>query len=245
MIYLTGDLHGSIDRLTERYFPESHMLTEKDYLIQLGDFGCFWKNPPSKDERECLDFFSQQRYTTLFIDGNHENFPLIYSYPVVDFCGGKAHKINDRLYHLIRGNIYNIDGKSFFAFGGALSIDKKYRIPDISWWSEEYPTQEEMNFAYNNLESVNFSVDYVLTHAAPLSIVEWMTEHGVFDNGCRGEKANDSVSKFLEFLLPKMSFKHWFFAHYHTNFSIKDKFTLLYTGILNLNKVGEFDARYF
>lgn len=108
------------------------MLTENDYVIQLGDFGCLWNNPPTEDELNNLQFFSKQNYITCFIDGNHENYNLIYSYPIVDFCSGKAHKINKKLYHLIRGNVYNINEKKIFVFGGGLSIDKQYRINGIS-----------------------------------------------------------------------------------------------------------------
>jgi hypothetical protein len=31
-------------------------LTKKDYLIQLGDFGFFWHNPPTKEEKHWLQF---------------------------------------------------------------------------------------------------------------------------------------------------------------------------------------------
>ncbi|OQA48725.1 MAG: hypothetical protein BWY47_00929 [Bacteroidetes bacterium ADurb.Bin302] len=234
MIYLTGDIHGDITIFTPPYFPQSHMMTENDYVIQLGDFGCFWKNPPSKEEIENLKFFDKQQYTTLFIDGNHENFPLLYSYPVVDFMGGKAHKINDHLYHLMRGNVYMIDGKKFFTFGGGLSIDKKYRIPGISWWKEEYPSKTEEKHALMTLEQHNFHVDYVLTHAAPLSILEYMIDNYMFKPIFGEEKTNDYVSKFLEYVFSKITFDHWYFGHYHFTGEINSKFTALYQHITRL-----------
>jgi hypothetical protein len=239
MIYLTGDLHGDITRLTPTYFPESDMLTENDYLLQLGDFGCFWYNPPKQEEIENLEFFSQQKYITCFIDGNHENFPMINSYPIVDFCGGKAHKINDKLYHLMRGNVYILNDEKFFVFGGGLSVDKKYRIPRISWWEEEYPTMVEEEHALMTLEQHNFKVDYVLTHVAPSSIVDYMLTHYIFETsrGCES-KTKDYVSKFLEMIYNKLEFKHWYFGHYHTNFIINDKFSVLYHKKIKLGYDG-------
>ncbi len=229
MIYLTGDIHGDITRFTPTYFPESDMLTENDYVIQLGDFGCFWRNPPSQEEIDNIDFFSKQRFITCFLDGNHENFPLINSYPIVDFCGGKAHKINEKLYHLMRGNVYTINDQKFFVFGGGLSVDKKYRIPKISWWEEEYPSIAEEEEAYSNLELNGYKVDYVFTHVAPITIVEYMIKHGMFDAyGGPESKYNDYVSMFLETINQKLEFKHWYFGHYHTDFKVNDKFTVMY-----------------
>lgn len=229
MIYLTGDIHGDITRLTPTHFPESDMMTENDYVIQLGDFGCFWRNPPSQEEIDSIEFFSKQRFITCFLDGNHENFPLINSYPVVDFCGGKAHKINEKLYHLMRGNVYTINGLKFFVFGGGLSVDKKYRIPGVSWWKEEYPSLDEEEHALMTLEQHNFKVDYVLTHVAPSSIVDYMIQYNIFSTFERCDsKANDYVSKFLEHIFNKLEFKHWYFGHYHTDFKVNDKFTVMY-----------------
>lgn len=39
-------------------------------------------------------------------------------FPVVDFHGGKAHKIRENVYHLMRGYVFDLCGKKFFAFGG-------------------------------------------------------------------------------------------------------------------------------
>ena len=39
--------------------------------------------------------------------------------------------------HLMCGEIYNIEGKKFFTFGGAVSYDKEQRIPNVSWWKQE------------------------------------------------------------------------------------------------------------
>ena len=114
MIYLTGDLHGEIDisKLNSTRFPEGHsILGKKDYVIILGDFGLVWNN--SKEERYWRRWLESKPWTTLFIDGNHENFNMLYMYPVVDKFGGKVGKISDSIYHLRRGEIYTIDDKKF------------------------------------------------------------------------------------------------------------------------------------
>lgn len=127
MIYLTGDLHASIDihKLSKRYFDDSN-LTKNDYLIILGDFGLIW-NKSDPESKYWLDWLNAKNYTTLFIDGNHENHPLLNTYPEEIWNGGRIHKIHDSIFHLMRGQIFTIDDHTFFAMGGADSIDKIYR----------------------------------------------------------------------------------------------------------------------
>ena len=66
---------------------------------------------------------NNKNFTTLFVDGNHENFERLYRYPVEEWHGGKIHKIRDSVIHLMRGETYDIDNKKFFVFGGAKSHD--------------------------------------------------------------------------------------------------------------------------
>ena len=169
MIYITGDTHGfnDIDKLVLNKTLAS--LTDNDYLLITGDFGGIWDG--GMHDEDILDYYEKKPYMTLFIDGNHENFDLLNSYPVEQWNGGKLHRINSKVIHLMRGQIFNIEYMSIFTFGGALSIDKAYRTLGISWWPEEEPSEEEYTEAMKNLEKNGFLVDYIVTHAAPESIV--------------------------------------------------------------------------
>ena len=124
MIYITGDCHADFSRLSTDNFPEQKEMTKDDYVIICGDFGGVWnkdtENPREKWDMEWLD---SKPFTTLFVDGNHENFDRLYAYPVEEWHGGKVHKIRDSVIHLMRGQIFEIDGRSFFTFGGASSHD--------------------------------------------------------------------------------------------------------------------------
>ena len=70
-----------------------------------------------------LDWLNEKNSTTLFVDGNHENFTRLYNYPVEEWHGGKVHKIRDSVLHLMRGEIFEINDKKIFTFGGAKSHD--------------------------------------------------------------------------------------------------------------------------
>ncbi len=60
----------------------------------------------------------------LFIDGNHENFDMLYNLPIAEFGGGIVHKVDDGIYHLIRGEVYNIDEKKFLYLVGQVRTIK-------------------------------------------------------------------------------------------------------------------------
>ena len=234
MIYVTGDTHRKIDnRFSEKPLTK---LTEKDYLIILGDFGGVWYDDES--DNLFLSYFEKQKYTTLFIDGNHENHKKLNDFPVEVWNNGKIHKIKNNIFHLMRGQIFNIDGYKIFTFGGAYSIDKNMRTEFIDWWKEEEGNYEEMNEAFDNLEKENNQVDFILTHAGPASKLK------NFFNYFGMKFTSSSTEKFLDEINNKVKFQHWFCGHYHENVNLgwfskeKDdgKITILYNKIININE---------
>lgn len=234
MIYLTGDIHRKIDdRFTK---PITKKLGKNDYLIVLGDFGGVWYDDCS--DNLFLSYFEKQKYTTLFIDGNHENHKKLNDFPVEVWNGGKIHRIKSNIFHLMRGQIFNIDGYKIFTFGGAYSIDKHMRTEFIDWWKEEEGNYEEMNEAFDNLEKENNQVDFILTHAGPASKLK------NFFNYFEMNFTSSSTEKFLDEINNNVKFQHWFCGHYHENVNLgwfskeKDdgKITILYNKIININE---------
>jgi len=222
MIYITGDTHGEIDihKLNKKNFPEQKTLTKSDYVIIAGDFGCIWSG--GRRDTWLLNWLEEKNFTTLFVCGNHENFSLLYDYPIETWRGGKIHKINDSVYHLMRGQIFEIEDKTFFTFGGAASIDKAYRKPFRSWWPEEIPSRAEFEEALNTLAVYNNQVDYCITHTAPSDIIAHLD--------LEGEKLSDPTVGMLDIFEKTIAFKHWYFGHFHQDKTI-GKFTALYDNI--------------
>lgn len=97
-------------------------MTRDDYVIVCGDFG-IWHD--GIDERKRLGWLAHRKFTIVFVDGNHENFDRLYSneFPIVDFHGGRAHRIRKNIFHICRGEVFTLESKKFFAFGGASSHD--------------------------------------------------------------------------------------------------------------------------
>ena len=146
----------------------------------------------------------------------------------------------------MRGEIFDIDGKRFFAFGGAkshdiqdgiLNLDEEekiyeyrkrgayFRIRDFSWWDLELPTEEEMQNGIENLEKNNYKVDFVISHCCPTNIQALLG---------RGTYKKDYLTDYLQEISEKLEFKKWYFGHYHENKQLNDKYVLLYEDIIPL-----------
>lgn len=224
-IYITGDIHAGKDIhcLNSRNFPEGSELTRDDFVIIVGDFGLPWCN--DKEDQYWLRWLSNKPYTVLFIDGNHENFTNLYSFPVKKWNGGSVHVLRDNIYHLSRGSIYSLDGIQVFCFGGAMSHDKQYRKEGISWWKEELPVEEEYDRAYRNLASIDWRVDLVITHTAPRRYVSKLLQLPYVVN------EETRLHDFLEEIDEKLVFTHWYFGHFHQDYSPDDKHTVVYNRV--------------
>ena len=215
-IYITGDIHGEPKRLGSKNLLRKGLnITEGDVVIICGDFGMPWNNPWSEEETYWLEWLSKKPFTVLFVDGNHENYDLLNQFPIVEKFGGKVHQLKENIFHLMRGEVFEIEGTTFFAFGGATSTDMCARKEHISWWKEENFSIEEFDNAVTNLKKVNFSVDYVITHTAPKRFVESVP-------GAIKRVRNCKTSMLLSELETMIDYKKWFFGHFHLDYYRED-----------------------
>lgn len=222
-IFVTGDTHCTVDykKLTSKKFPVQKNLTKDDYVIIAGDFGAIWDL--SAQCKYMLEWYDERSFTTLFVDGNHENFNLLNGYPEETWNGGEIHRISPSIMHLKRGQVFNIGGITLFTFGGASSIDKAYRLSNISWWEAEVPNYAEVDAGLLNLARVDWKVDYVITHTAPTDIVK----------AVYSDTFTDPTTAMLDNFAERMSFKHWYFGHLHVD-QCFGKYTGLYNKIIEL-----------
>lgn len=227
MIYVTGDTHKDYDirKLSEEFFPQQEFMTKSDYVIICGDFGLVWNGDST--EKHWLKWLQERKFTMLWVDGNHENFNLLNSYPVSEWNGGKVHFINDSVIHLMRGQVFIINGLKFFTFGGADSIDKHRRIENVSWWRDEMPSNAEYEEGLRNLEKNNWLVDYIITHDC---------SKRVFEQLMKGLWVKDltSINKYFEILEEKLDYRQWYFGHYHDDRQVDTKHRLLYEQIIRI-----------
>lgn len=224
MIYLTGDTHIPIDihKISISQWPDQKSLTKDDYLIVCGDFGLLFnyretgKSIPSCPEDSCwdeeelwwLNWLQERPFTTLFIDGNHENFDRLKKYPVTDWNGGKVQIISDSVIHLMRGQVYQIDKEKIFVMGGARSHDRT-----CNWYREAGYAQNlvEGRIAFakgisrgtKNLSANNNKIDYIISHESP---ADYLYREGYFAY---------ELPDFLLSIKDTVEFKRWYCGHHH------------------------------
>lgn len=252
MIYLTGDTHGEFLRFNTTEFPEQRQMTKDDVVIVCGDFGGVWRQEAGSEERYWLEWLNDKSFTLLWVDGNHENYDRLNSgeFRAVPLYGGIAQQIRPSIYRLLRGEVYEIQGKLFFTFGGANSHDiddgildpdtfeseagfeaeyrrwrmerRMFRVKGYSWWPEELPSEAEMKKGRKALEAVNYEVDYVITHCLP---------HDMAFALSRTYYPDRLTLYFNDLLHRGLHFEQWYCGHYHCDQTVMGKFNVLYREI--------------
>lgn len=215
MIAICSDLHGNQNHLAEIIQKvKVHSSDEENYVLCCGDWGFLFENSYA-EQRFLDDLEAQEGIRFLFLDGNHENHPALNCYPVREWKGGQTHSIRKNVLHLMRGEVFDIDGRRFFIFGGAATpdFDRKRREKMAQttgkqlWWAEEVPGKEEMTRGMKNLAAVKFQVDFILTHTAPTSIAAQM--------GFNAVQEEAEFADYLEQIRMQTAFDKWFFGHFH------------------------------
>lgn len=223
MIYITGDIHGDESRL---YSKQWFKLKSGDTLIICGDFGFLWDG--SKKEKSVIDYLGSRKYTVCFVDGTHENYNIINNCRETIWKGGRVHRISGNLLHLMRGQIFNIDGNKIFTFGGGDSEDKDIRTEVGNWWKEELPTATQMSEGAQNLDNVKLSVDYIITHEPPSLVKSSMLLR-------KGQTERISIiNGYLEEINRSCKFKHWYFGSLHEDRMVTSKHSSVFKNIIKL-----------
>ncbi|MBR0535286.1 MAG: metallophosphoesterase [Clostridia bacterium] len=228
MIFVTGDTHGVWERLNEFEFKAEP--AEGDSVIVAGDFGFIFDG--GEHDELILDALAKKSYTILFVDGNHENHPLLNTYPVEIWYGGKIHRIRHNVIHLMRGQVFELpisewEHRKVFTFGGAFSVDRGFRRLGESYWNEEIPSVEELEEGKRNLEAHNNTVDYIVTHTMPTSVIKL---NGYYIDDKMPDKP---LTDFLDFVRENVSYTRWFAGHFHENkyANDSDRIKIMYQSI--------------
>ena len=248
-VWVTGDLHGDPSRFNTESFDQQKDFTKEDVMIICGDFGLVWDFVgENKRERWWLNWLENKPWTTVFVDGNHENFNRLNAYPVKEWNGGLVHEIRPHILHLMRGEVFTIGGRKFFAMGGASSHDISdgildgedwkakareledagkymYRIKGLSWWEEEIPSDAELENGIQKLSENDNTVDYIITHSPPASVIAILGK-GLYEQ--------DKLTTYLENIRANTSYKAWYMGHMHLDGFVNNKEAILYEKIIRI-----------
>ncbi|MDO4324980.1 MAG: metallophosphoesterase family protein [bacterium] len=246
MIFVTGDCHGNYGRFDLPWFPAQEEMDRQDYVIVCGDFG-YWDQ--SREQEYVLKQLERKNFTILFVSGNHENFDLLADLPVQEWNGGKVQFVRENVIHLMRGQMFTLQGRKFFTFGGARSHDIQdgileaddpelpqkviklnragalYRIRHLSWWEEEMPSLAEYQEGEQTLQKNQWTCDYIISHCAPSSAQAALSD---------GEFKTDELTEYFEKIKASCQYRTWYFGHYHEDMWIDEKHRALYAEILQI-----------
>lgn len=208
MIYFISDLHGGEFMAgLEKYVSVAQ---KDDLLVILGDIGINFEK--TEENRRFTEYFESLDINVAFLDGNHENHPYIASFPEDTWCGAKVHRISKNIVHLIRGNVYEIEGKSFLVMGGCKSSPKWKEMG--LWFEGEEPSDAELSLAYYNLEKYGGKIDYILTH-------KYFRE--------RPEPSPRLTLEGLQnYIDDNVTYRHWYSGHWHDTRYFDAKHTFVF-----------------
>ena len=213
MIYFLSDQHGGerIGELT-KYLAEAK---DTDLLIILGDLGLRFKD--TEENRAFDELILTAKKKIAFIDGNHENYGYIASFPEEEWCGGRVNRISERIVYLKRGEIYDIKGKSVFTFGGCKS-SSKWQEKGLVYEGED-PTPDEVARAMENLRAHGNKVDFVLTHKHERGIDPTISE---------------SLMELTSYIEDNVEYKRWCYGHWHCEKDVDGKHRVIYKELREL-----------
>lgn len=229
MLYITGDTHGNFSRLWS-FCSIQQFTLQRDTLIILGDAGLNYYG----DGRDMAlkTALSRLPLTMFCIHGNHEMRPQgIASYVESTWHGGTVYleEAYPNILFAKDGEIFELDGISAIAIGGAYSVDKYYRLArGYRWFEDEQPSEEIRNRVETSLNSMNWEIDTVLSHTCALKY----EPSEVFIQGIDQSTVDKSTEIWLDSIESKLTYNRWFCGHYHTEKHI-DKLQFLYHSIQN------------
>ena len=115
-----------------------------------------------------------------------------------------------------------------------LRLDKEQRIPYVSWWPEEVPSNRVVDKALDTLHARGGEVDFMLPHTCP--------EHTAVDMFRYPYKIEDPVEKMLSMMEYEIESHKGervgnFFGHHHKNIS-DGGHTCLYGDVVGIKEDG-------
>ena len=212
-IYLTGDTHGSFEKLIEQ--TRSIGLTEKDLLIILGDVGVNFTN--ELRDVYSKSFLSLIPSSILCVHGNHERRPtsedIRWKYAEKEWMEGTVWVEQEfpTILFAKDGCRYRINDRTFFVIGGAYSMDKPLRLRlDYPWFPDEQPSDEIKERCRKAIRDHGYKEDVILSHTCPF---EDRPKEAIA--GIDPSKVDFSTEEFLQEIKDQITYNKWYCGHWH------------------------------
>lgn len=212
-IYSIGDINGKLSRFNVSWVKKwtgglKQSSKDENFVIVTGDLGLVTKenfdlkdNESASFARKEFKFLHKKPFTILFLEGETDWYEKYYKHSITNemYMGGKVHKFERNVYHLRRGEIYQLNNFKIFAFGGSFKkLDE----------DEYIPTEEEVDYAIENLKKHKNKVDAVYTHFSPVEY-EFLNIDKPKEEIERRKYIYD---KLVNYIKKKVKFKYWYYG---------------------------------
>jgi Icc-related predicted phosphoesterase len=237
VIGVAGDWHGdtgwavkAINAFADR---------EIKLIVQLGDFG-IWPGPNGVSYIEVIQRTLVKNKQTLYVvPGNHEDYAQIEK---IQYGIDGLQHLTQNIKFIPRGFRATLGNRTFVTLGGANSIDREWRQPNIDWWKEESITLGDV---YRTVEGGK--VDVMFAHDCPYGVSlplnhrdsGWTVEGLTY-----AQESRMMLRAAVDMVQPKL-FMH---GHYHTYYDnlttlndSENDYETRFVG-LNMNKFPQSNA---
>lgn len=222
-VYLTGDTHGSFERVIN-FCRQMEVQPENTFII-LGDAGLNYYND-GRDRRGKKEL-AKVPITFFCLHGNHEMRPSeALGYERREYHGGQVWVEPEypNILFAIDGEVYDFNGHSCLVIGGAYSVDKFYRLArGWSWFPDEQPSPEIKAKVERVLSEHNWKIDVVLSHTGPLKYEPVEAFLPMVDQS----SVDKTTEMWLDEIESKLDYERWYFGHYHIEKEI-DKIRIMH-----------------
>lgn len=190
MITIVGDVHGK----TKTYQKWLHRnLDPSCRSIQIGDMGLGFAGVGLPASGQSVLGLNHR-----FFRGNHDDPKKCNEHP--NYLGDYGYMPEEQL----------------FWVSGAFSIDRAYRLEDVSWWADEELSYEELGNVIDTYAQVK--PRFVLSHEAPAKagtvlLSSLLGPYFLAKGGCAGSRTAQALQSMLEIHAPEK----WIFGHYHVD----------------------------
>lgn len=142
-----------------------------DAIVQVGDWGFTWPGYQTNHSLHKLNkMLGADQMPMFFLDGNHENYGDLQKRGFWDATKLCVFDDAEFVTYIPRGHVWEWQGCSFMALGGAFSIDQEQRIEGRSWWREELITFADQVRCGVNLDLHGKPIDIFLSHDCPAGV---------------------------------------------------------------------------
>lgn len=129
-IFIAGDTHGNTS-FWQQYLLPTASLHNADTIVQVGDFG-FWEHEKTGETYldDVNDSADEYGLTLHVLHGNHDNWRFVLERYGEDRDEEGFVACRSRIRYIPQGHIWTWSGQRMRSFGGAYSIDKRWRIEE-------------------------------------------------------------------------------------------------------------------